>query len=253
MMIPTIQDMQDIKLECAQEIKEKIISLCLEECETQQQRTRLKIGSYLGLFATTLRSALNFAILDYLENRLEPRIHAAADQADLTKYAKAKKDSNPAWSENRSKKTIKEFYQFAKPLMELTYKYDIDAFHLLEKSQIFQPENDWFWVLSRLSNIDKHESITECRILEVTPTSSILEFKDKHVQIARKGSIEIHDLPCYLASEKIFVSTEQEFYFIFFLVHPKDASENRELLISEFIEETSVKVADIIREFNNLS
>jgi hypothetical protein len=252
-MKPIMQDMQDIKLECAQEIKEVIISLCLEGCESPQQRTRLKIGSYLGLFATTLRSVLNFTVLDYLENRLKPRILAASDPNDNTKYDKAIKDSNPTWSENRSQKTIKEFYRLAKPVMELTDKYDQDAFRLLEKSQIFQPDNDWFWVLSRLSNIDKHELITECIFLEVTPINPLVEFKEKQVRISGKEGVEIQELPCYFASENIFISTKQAFYLILFQVHSKDTPGKREIPLSHFLDDTPAKVAGVIREFNNLS
>jgi hypothetical protein len=243
----------EIKLECADYIREKIISLCIEHCEIPQPIILSKIGSYLGIFSTTLRSTLNYALNNYIENRLLQRINLPGIPIpDQTQFANIRGGNFP-WTEGRSVKSIKEWYSKNKKLLDLMQKHDYIAFDFLSNSQPFIPGNEWIWHLMSSSNIDKHENIIESKSLEVIPLDVPIKFVKNNVLVTNeKGEIIKHKLPYYDSSMGIIASTKNKWSLFLFTVDQKDPPMKLELPLIDFIENAPKKIGKIVEDFYGL-
>ncbi len=246
-----------VKLDCANYIREKIFSLCLDYCETQQPVILLKIGSYLGIFSTILRSTLNYTLNYYVENRLEQRVNSLnVPIPDKTQYNKLR-DVDFPWVEGRSAQSIKRWYPNKNSkrykMLELIHNYDSIAFDFLEISQPYHPGNEWLWHLMKLSNTDKHKNIIENRVLKVLPLNPSPQFCDDRVLIQNEqGEVSVHDLPYYYSSTKLFASSKKTWSYFEFTIDQEDPLGKVNLSLINFINDTPDKVVKIVDEFLSL-
>jgi hypothetical protein len=247
----------EIKLECADYIREKIISLCIEHCETSQPIILSKIGSYLGIFSTTLRSALNYTLYYYIKNRLKQRIDSPAVlNSDKTQFEKIKNIDFP-WVEGRSYESIKA-YDLNKEaprhkMLELINKHDYIASDFLLKSQPFVPGNEWLWYLMASSNTDKHENIIESKSLEVIPLELTIKFGKNNVLVPNeKREIIKHKLPYYDSSMGIIASTKNKWSLFLFNVDQKDPPMKVEPSLIDFIKNAPEKISKLVEDFYTL-
>lgn len=133
----------ETKIKHAKEIEPRAMQCCLDYIVTNDNQHLTELGSYLGTFANNLRSALNYTIADYCQQR------------DFQKTKKGKKLSNDfpyAYSK-------KDFQKLELPI--LMSGTDHELFSLVEKSQPYYMSQMWLGHLMQLSNIDKHKISVE--------------------------------------------------------------------------------------------
>jgi hypothetical protein len=254
-----LQQAVGVKLECADYIRKKIISLCKEQCEIPQPITLAKIGSFLGIFATTLRSILNYTLIYYKENRLGQRINFSPPNiADQNQFGKLNELDFP-WVEGQSDKSIKSYFDKNKntprhKFLKLMQIYDPIAFDFLQKSQPFHhPDNKWLWHLMVMSNTDKHKFIIKNKTLEVIPINPHLRFDEDKILISNeKGKIKAHKLPFYDSTSDLFVSTKRIWSFFLFTIYQNDPPNEPELPLIKFINDVPDKVKKTAEDFYTL-
>ena len=69
MINPDTQENINIKIEQAQESAKNALQLCESYSHTQSSKDLKRLGGYLGTFVNNLRSALNYATVDYCNQR----------------------------------------------------------------------------------------------------------------------------------------------------------------------------------------
>ena len=79
-----LKNLAQVKLESADEIKQKMMLLCLKQCKSPDNRNLLRIGSLLGDFANNLRSALNYTMRHFVETRNTRRLRGIRTFPGLT-------------------------------------------------------------------------------------------------------------------------------------------------------------------------
>jgi hypothetical protein len=151
------KDLAQVKLESAHEIRQKMMLLCLKQCESPDDRYRLKIGSYLGDFTNNLRSALNYTMRHFAEARLKPVLRR-------NQYKAMNRDF--PWSSSRGAFDKKAVIEHTRCHYETVYDF-------LESVQPYHEGNEWLKHLMRISNKDKHVIINEIKTPKETAVSSM--------------------------------------------------------------------------------
>lgn len=144
-----MKDLAQVKLESADEIKRKIMLLCLEHCKSPNDRNLLKVGSYLGDFTNNLRSALNYTMRSFVTTELEPILSAS-------EYKEIKRKLDFPWSDSRASFDNK-------PVLKHIKSHHMSLYNFLEGVQPYHQGNEWLRHVMRISNRDKHEIINEIK------------------------------------------------------------------------------------------
>ncbi len=237
--------MQEVKLECAKEIRDTIVCLCKEHCESLDQHTLFKISSYLGLFATDLRSALNYAYKNYLKNRLSPLVDKSTKQVDKVILVALIKRSDFPSCVNKNDEAIKALSNTnINPgrLLHLTKEYDPPAHALFEK---LLTEESWQWLLALSSNIDKHETLIERKIQSYDPLGT--------THNPAFDYIAAHHRPYYDPTSHFCYSTKYVLYSFRFIIIDENLQKPEDSNILQFVEQTPSKVKKFIDDLRNLS
>jgi hypothetical protein len=96
-----MKNLAEVKLENADEIGQRIMKLCLKQCELPNSRNLLKIGAYLGDFTNCLRSALNYTMRHFVEINLKPSLSP-------NEYKRIRGKQDFPWSDSRGEFDKKE-------------------------------------------------------------------------------------------------------------------------------------------------
>lgn len=237
-MKAVIQD----KIEHAGEIKERITSLCLQQCESPNAANLLRIGTYIGDFTNTLRSALNYTIGDFAENKLTPILSP-------NEQKKIKNKHDFPWSDSKS--------GFDKLVIvrHLASNF-VSVYEFLERVQSYYPKNEWLKHLMRISNTEKHRITNEVLtpdntvgVVGINPDGiphSKPQFIGNNLMVTSGKEPQFHLLPCYYYPYGLFALKEKR--WAVFLI----AIDQSNLGLTRFIEKTPKKVENLIKNFNAL-
>jgi hypothetical protein len=127
-----------VKLEGADERKQEIMRLCLQQCLSPNDKNLLKIGSYIGYFANNLRSALNYTMNHFFETRMKLALSPC-------EYKSVRRNKDFPWTDSKTTFDKKE-------LVTLTRNNYRAAYDLLERVQPYHKGNEWLARLMKISN-----------------------------------------------------------------------------------------------------
>lgn len=185
-----------VKIESAIDLQSEIMKLCLKYCESPNEIVLTKIGSYLGDFTNNLRSALNYTMRNFAENKLYPAIKLDILSND---YKRVTRNSDFPYADN-----INDFD--SKPIVKYTKNYFQNIYMFLEQTQPYHQGNEWLKNLMRISNIDKHIEINTIqsqnanfvygRYGDGTPIPRPA-FTNDHLMVSVDRKIHVYSLPCY--------------------------------------------------------
>lgn len=236
-----ILNLAQVKLERSNEIRQQIMLLCLEQCESPNDRGLLRIGSHLGDFANNLRSALNYTMRRFAESKLKP-VLSPRD------YKKAKRQQDFPWSD--SKKGFDK-----KLIVDHTKNHYVPVYQFLERTQPYHPGKKWIKHLMRISNRDKHEVINEVvapNMVDIaginpdgTPHSTPQAFGDK-LLVTSTEKPHVHPLPCYYFPYGAFALKGGNWAFFFIVI------DGTKLNLTRFMEQVPKNVEALINDFNAL-
>jgi hypothetical protein len=239
-----LKNLAQVKLENANEIRQRIMSLCLKQCESPDDRILLKIGSYLGDFANNLRSALNYTMRRFVEARLKSVL-------SHSEYKAIRRHQDFPWSHSKANFDKKD-------VVRRTRNHCRPVYDFLEGVQPYHQGNEWLRCLMSISNRDKHEIINEIK----EPTATAVGFMNPdgtpHLgpdffgpgsdRILVKSGPEphVHVCPCYYYPYGGFAIKGGK--WAFFLI----SIDQRRLGLTRFIERVPRNVKNLIDDFDGL-
>lgn len=144
-----LAQLAQVKLESANEKRQQIMSLCLKQCESPNDRNLLKVGSGLGDFTNNLRSALNYTMRHFVKTRLKPALSCG-------EYKAIRRNQDFPWAASKANFDKKD-------VIKHTRNHCMAVYDFLEGVQPYHQGNEWLRYLVRINNIDKHEIINEIR------------------------------------------------------------------------------------------
>lgn len=236
------QDLVQVKLESAHEIRQKVMLLCLKQCESPDDRHRLKIGSYLGDFTNNLRSALNYTMRQFAEARLKPVLRPA-------QYKALRRDF--PWSDSRTAFDKKAVIEHTRSHCETVYDF-------LEGVQSYHEGNEWLRHLMRISNVDKHVIINEIKHHKATAVSPMKPNGTPHpfggffgpgldrILVIRESQTFVHQCPHYYHPFGAFAAKGEKWVFFFISIDEVN------LGLVRFMERVSQNVKALIDNFTVL-
>jgi hypothetical protein len=239
-----LKNLAQVKLESAAEIRRQIMSLCLKQCESPNDRNLLKIGSYLGDFTNNLRSALNYTMRHFVEVRLKPAL-------SRSEYKGLIRKRDFPWSDSRA--------AFDKrPVVSHTRSHCKAVYDFLERVQPYHQGNEWLRHLMRISNRDKHEIINEIREPRAAAVGFMNPDGTPHLgpsffgsgldRILVKSDPEphVHLCPCYYYPYGGFAVKGGKWAFFFISI------DQLHLGLTRFIESVPQDAKNLIDDFNAL-
>lgn len=239
-----MQNLVRIKLENADEIGQKMMSLCLKQCESPDDRNLLKVGSYLGDFANNLRSALNYSMRQFAEASLRPVL-------SRSEYKDVRRRQDFPWSDSRA-----GFDQ--KAIVIHTRNHCRAVYDFLERAQPYHRRKEWLRHVMLISNREKHEIINEIRGPEATAVGFVNPDGTPHpgpgffgpgldrILVKSDPEPHVHLCPCYYSPHGGFAIRGGK--WAFFLI----SIDQLRLGLTRFIERVPQKVRSLIDDFNAL-
>lgn len=233
-----------VKLENADEIGQRMMSLCFDQCESPDDRNLLKIGSYLGDFANNLRSALNYTMGQFAEASLRPVL-------SRSEYKDVRRRQDFPWSDSRV-----GFHK--KAIVIHTRNHCKAVYDFLERAQPYHRGKEWLRHLMRISNRDKHEIINEIRGPEAIAVGFLNRDGTPHaapgffgpgldrILVRSDPEPHVHLCPCYYSPYGGFAVRGGR--WAFFLI----SIDQLRLGLTRFIERVPQKVTSLIDDFNAL-
>ena len=227
-----------VKLEGADRLRREIMTLCLVQCQSPDDRNLLRIGSQLGDFTNNLRSALNYAMRYVVQTRLAPLL-----SPDESKRLERRQDFPYAETKERFDKV--RIVPHIRNHLALVYG-------LLEKVQPYHEGNEWLGHLMTISNVDKHVVIvqTEDQTARAVcflwsdgtpyPAPSFFGPGLDRILVKSRPEPHVHLCPCYYAPFGGFAAKGGR--WVFFLVSFDDTR----LGLTRFIEQVPVHVRKLI-------
>jgi len=238
------QDLAQVKLENADQIRQRIMQLCLKQCESSDDRNLLRIGAYLGDFANNLRSALNYTMRRFVEARLKPAL-------SHREYKRIRRGQDFPWSDSRTRFDGMDIVSYTRNHFKPVY-------YFLERAQPYHPGNEWLRHLMRISNRDKHEIINEIkepRAIAVAssnpdgtsqPGPAFFGPGLDRILVKSKPKPHVHLCPCYYIPYAGFAIRGGKWAFFVILI------DELQLSLTRFIERVPRRTKDLIDEFNAL-
>jgi hypothetical protein len=236
-----VRDIVSVKFDSADEVKEKIMSLCLKQCESQDRRNLLRIGSALGDFANNLRSSLNYTMQHYADSKIKPVM-------TVSEYKNLKRHLDFPWSNSKTEFDTKSIIIYIR-------NHDNAIYQLLEQIQPYHSDNEWLRYLMQISNRDKHEVINEIGAPGFEDMAFLNHdgtthdkpgfFGDKLLVTSDKRA-QVHLLPCYYYPYGAFASKEHRWILFFIMI------DQTKLGLTRFIENVPQKVERLVNGFNTL-
>lgn len=229
--------MAHIKLEHADEYQKKVISLCFAHCALADASNLMRIGAYLGDFANNLRSALNYAMHRFVQNRLTPVLLP-------NEYRKIERHQDFPGDNCRT-----SFDQ--RTVIRYIRKHCLVVYQFLEGVQPYHPGNEWLKYLLLISNKDKHVIENEIRTEQAgavlglhsdgTPHPKPAILGDKLFVMA-SNQPHIHPLPCYYTPYDAFALKGGKWSFFHIMIDEKRLS------LMEFLRTTPRKIEGLIND-----
>jgi len=163
MINPDTKENINIKTEQAQECAAKALQLCEYYSRAQTQKHLKALGGYLGTFVNNLRSALNYAAVDYCQQR------------GFTKTKKGKRLPTD-FPYNFSKDEFKKI-----ELVSLMSQSDPALYNFVEEIQPYHSNKSFLDDIMKISNMDKHKILVKwqaciCRYSMLRSTNSYVCF-----------------------------------------------------------------------------
>ena len=239
-----MKNFAQVKLESADEMKQKILLLCLKQCESPGNRNLLRIGSHLGDLANNLRSALNYTMRHFVETRLKPVLSPK-------EYRVLERNQDFPWSDSRTPFDKKLVVSHARNHSKTIYGF-------LEKAQPYHRGNEWLKHLMRISNRDKHEIINEIREPRATAVAFMNPDGTSHpspdffgpgfdrILVKSDPEPHVHLCPFYYRPYGVFAAKGGKWAFFFISI------DQLNLGLARFIETVPQSVKTLIDDFNVL-
>jgi hypothetical protein len=220
-----------IKIEHANENLSKATKCCLDYIQDKNPNYLVELGSYLGTFCNNLRSALNYAVFDYCQQR------------GFQKNSKGRK-----LSRDFPYGYTKEEFQ-NRDVVGLMSNSDPNLFLLVERIQPYHADHKWLGYLMKLSNIDKHEIIITVEDFKFPAIAMINGFEPKHLGSAvlvgfSNGNPVLQKTPCFVNSMNIFALPNGNW-----LSFSVDMGNKGGINVLPFMRNTVAKIMKIIEEF----
>jgi len=239
-----MKNLAQVKLDNASEIGQRIMLLCLKQCESPNDRNLLKIGAHLGDFANNLRSALNYTMRHFVEVRLKPVL-------SHDEYKEVRKNQDFPWSDGRG-----DFDK--KAVISHTKNHHKPVYDFLEGVQPYYQGNEWLRHLMRISNRDKHEIINEIK----EPHAAVVGFMNPdgtphpspgffgpgldRILVKSNDEPQVRILPCYYYPYGGFAVKGGKWAFFFICI------DQAQLGLTRFIERVPQNAKNLIDNFNAL-
>lgn len=236
-----MKDIYEIKIKRAKELKGQIESLYWKQLELPEPHNLMEMGAYLGDFANSLRSALNYCMRRFAEIKIKP-VLSPSD------YKVIEKRLDFPWSEDRARFD-------KKPIISHIRIHFGKAYQFLESIQPYHKENEWLKHLMKISNMDKHVNIIEIDPTEMFDAVAINPDGTAHPKprfvkgkllVTSGDKYYFYSLPYYYPPYYAFASKEGKWIvFIIDIDNPKP-------LLKWFIENAPKKVRALINGLDAL-
>ncbi len=232
-----VKDLTQVKMEHADELKQQIMQLCLRHCAASDDRTLLRIGSYLGDFTNNLRSALNYTMGKMIELKLKPALLPSD-------YRKVKRDHDFPWANDRTRFdniTIVTHFRSHYPQL----------YAFLESAQPYHQSKEWLRYLMRISNRDKHEIINEVSSPDIVDVVAVgsdgtthakPEFFGDYLLVVAAKKPHLHPLPFYYRPYGAFATNSGKWSIYYVLL------DQSKIGLIQFTERTLVNVEQVIKD-----
>src|SRR6266508_2314294 len=150
MINPDTQENIIIKTGQAQECATKALQLCEKYSRTPNRKYLKDMGGYLGTFVNNLRSALNYAVVDYCTQR------------GFTKNKKGKAISTdfPYGLTEDNFKSI--------AIVSFMSQFDPNLYTFVEGIQPYHPKKSLLGNIMKISNMDKHQILATVQNTDIT-------------------------------------------------------------------------------------
>lgn len=235
MINPKTQEDISIKTQLAHEAGEAVLKLCVEYSKDQNKKHLKMMGGYLGVFVNNLRSMLNYASVDYCEQR------------KFSKTSKGKK-LNTDFPYGTSEKLFNNI-----ELVKLIRKADPKLFDFLESIQPYNPKQNTIGNIMKISNMDKHENLVDALNMDITsvifPNSSV--FSPQHLGSAvllgfKDNQPVLVKTPAYIPEIRMFALSNKT--FINFMIPMGESY----LELIPFVHNAGKHVVDVVNKFYKL-
>jgi hypothetical protein len=237
-----------VRLRQAEGLYPKIISLCEKHIETPNDLHLEEISSYFGTMTTILRSALNYTMWDFVENKLKnvllPDEYKHLQWFHDFPLARDKAEFDRETNDKKKKK-----------LLYFIHKHGLtDVYQFLEKTQPYHDKNYTLQHLRWISNDTSHTFTVESALVNIRSFSMGPSIPkpfvsgDKLVVPSFNGPSEIYPLPCFVKPYYLFVSSSGQ-WSMFSVNTPE---KNKKLGLIKFSEDLNEKVNQIISDFYSL-
>jgi hypothetical protein len=241
------------KNEQAQECATKAWQLCEKYSRIQNRKYLKEMGGYLGTFVNNLRSALNYAMVDYCTQR------------GFTKNKKGK-DISTDFPYARTEDKFKNI-----EIVSLMSKHDPNLYAFVEKVQPYHPNKRLLADIMGISNLDKHRILANVKDMNID-MMLILDkgfFQPRHfgssVLIGTSdGKPSFVATPCYVPQIRMFALSNGKWLnfmiplenrFVESIPSFGDTGNEAEIYLVElipFITNAGKEVVNIINEFYSL-
>ncbi len=193
MINPDTRENIIVKTEQAQECTTKALQLCEKYSHAQAQKYLKEMGGYLGTFVNNLRSALNYAIVDYCTQRGFAK----------NKKGKAISTDFPYGFTADKFKSIE--------VVALMSQFDPKLYIFIEGIQPYHPKQTLLSNIMKISNMDKHKVLAKVQDMDINFFKIIDKgfFEPRHFGSAiltgvSNGKPAFVATPCYVPQIRMF-------------------------------------------------
>ena len=232
MINPDIQENINIKTEQAHECAAKALQLCENYSRTQKPKYLKEMGGYFGTFVNNLRSAFNYASVDYCTQR--------------------------GFKKNRNKKNLSTDFPYALTeanfkrieLVSLMSQSDPNLYAFIEKMQPYHPKEKFLGNIMKLSNMDKHNILVKPQEMNLNIVKILDEgyFEPRHFGSTvlvgvSNGEPVFVDTPCYVPQLRMFALPNGRWlnfmipingYFLEFIPFIRNGTNQARKILSDF-------------------
>ncbi len=227
-----------IKLQNAGAYFPKIMELCLKEATNPKIRRSKRISIHLGEMAQALRSAMNYAMWDFAECNLKPRL--SEDEYERIRWSHdfpiEKDKASFEKSRTRALKHISSDFP--------------DVYQFLERAQPYQSGSSCLWHLKVICNYTAHTVPIEAQVTNANDVAFV-DFKprilgNQVVVASLDGSYRrvYPSIPCYVQEPKMFASKKKK-WVLFLIDLEGEAKPN----LVPFVETANQEVNQLISGF----
>lgn len=235
MINPNTKENINIKIEQAHEVAQKALELCDEFSINQSPKHLKVIGGYLGTFVNNLRSALNYASVDYCEQRGILKNKNGKDLPTDFPYG-----------------MVEEKFKSI-DLVKFMMGKDPELYNFVESIQPYHSDKKLIGHVMKISNMDKHKVLANVENFDIN-SFVVLDkdfFQPRHLGGAvlmgiKDGKPVLVDTPTYVPALRMYALRDGKWlnYMI-----PMDGYH---LEFIPFIKNTGREIVNILNDFYRL-